>query len=879
MNRLNQFFQKLFSKKEAQPPAEIDALRIDFKSRYHAFKLLLAANNKSLEIMADIERMLRGNTPFGMTFVRASSTALSVNVFNMIKHLDQLSQGKYRELVARFDDIQHQIETTITRRKMHQKQDLVIPFDHVNKEMVDVVGNKMANLGEMKNRLNMKTPEGFVITSAAYELFLSANELQVEIDRRFQSAEIDNIPKLYELSSEVQQLILRAEVPEALRSAIHHALDRLEAKATTRATFALRSSALGEDTSETSFAGQYRSILNVGSNSILEAYKEVVASKYAIQAITYRLNRGFRDEDVAMCVGCMEMVDAQSGGVMYTCNPVDKRDDAIFINAAWGLPKTVVDGSDACDLFVVPRTKPMKVAHAEIKTKARKFICFPEEGVCRLELTGDVQAEPSITEAQALNLAQTAITIEMHYAAAQDIEWAVSSSGDITLLQCRPLKQLEGTRPNRPGAAPQNGHPTIFRGSGITASPGTAFGAVFPVHKSMDILSFPEGAVLVTRQALPLWASLLSRAAAVVTEQGGFAGHLANVAREFGVPAIFSVPGAVDTLKAGNVITVDADNLSIYQGKVESLLLRSPVRENLMMGSPIFATLQQISRHIVPLNLLDPNSPEFQPRNCRTMHDLTRFIHEKSVSEMFNFGKTHDFSERSSKQLYHNVPMQWWILNLDDGFKEEVKGKYVKLENICSIPMRALWEGYAAVAWEGPPPIDGKGLLSVMFGSTMNPALTSGVRSRFADRNYFMISKNYCSLTSRLGYHFSTIEALISERASENYISFQFKGGAADNDRRIKRVYFIRDLLVGYGFRVDVREDNLIARVEGYDIAFMENRLKILGYLTLHTRQLDMIMSNPSSVQYYQSKIMRDIEKICNVECTGPNSVNSGSPL
>jgi pyruvate,water dikinase len=713
----------------------------------------------------------------------------------------------------------------------------------------------------MKNRLDIPTPEGFVITSAGYETFLSANDLQAEIDSRFQAAETDNIAKLYELSSDVQQLILRAEVPEALRSGIYQAVTRLETNIQGKATLALRSSALGEDTPETSFAGQYRSILNVGVDSILEAYKEVVASKYALQAISYRLNRGFRDEDVAMCVGCMEMVDAHAGGVMYSCSPVDDNDDAIFINAAWGLPKTVVDGSGACDLFVVTRNKPMQIRHAEISVKERQFVCFPEEGICRMELTGDMQTQPAITEDQALQLAETAVKIETHYAGPQDIEWAVSRDGAIYILQCRPLQQVKGSRRSRPAAITEK-HPVLVEAKGITASPGTASGKVFPVHKSMDILSFPEGAVLVVRQALPIWASLLSRAAAVVTEQGGFAGHLANVAREFGVPAIFSVPGALERLHAGDEITIDADNLMIYEGKVASLLAGTAPRENLMAGSPIYTVLQHVSQYMIPLNLLDPASPEFRPRNCMTMHDITRFAHEKSVSEMFNFGKTHDFSERSSKQLYHHVPMQWWILNLDDGFKEEVTGKYVTLENICSLPMLAFWEGYAAVAWEGPPPIDGKGLLSVMFGSTMNPALTSGVRSRFADRNYFMISKNYCSLSSRLGYHFSTLEALVSERASENYVSFQFKGGAADNDRRIKRVYFIQEILSTYGFRVDVREDNLIARVEGDDDTFMRDRLKILGYLSLHTRQLDMIMANLSAVQHYQAKLHSDIQAL-----------------
>jgi len=862
MKRLRQYFDKLVSRRRPLEQVDAEALRLDFRARYHAFKLLLAANNKSLEVMADIERVLEGSYPFGMTFVRACSTALSVNVFNMIKYLDQLSHGKYKDLYARFDHIQARIETGLAHRRSVSHQDLVVPFETVNKEMVDLVGNKMANLGEVKNRLGIQTPEGFIVTVAAYEAFLNANDLQTEIDTHFQAADTTGISNLYALSSDVQQLILKAEVPAALENAIRRAMASLKPKKNGRLSLALRSSALGEDAPNTSFAGQYRSILNVGADSVLEAYKEVVASKYAIQAILYRLNRGFRDEDIAMCVGCMEMVDAHAGGVMYSCNPVDQRDDAIFINAAWGLPKTVVDGSDACDLFVVSRKPLMQIRHSEISVKRRKFDCFPEEGVCRMELTGDLRKKPALTEAQAIELATIAVRIEAHYTVPQDIEWAISHDGALYILQCRPLQQLKAAASSGSIATVPEENPVLIQGQGITASPGTAFGKVFPVQKSMDILSFPEGAVLVARQALPVWASLLSRAAAVVTEAGGFAGHLANVAREFGVPAIFSVPRALDILKAGDVITVDADNVSIFKGKIDAILGKAPVRGNLMSGSPVFTTLKEISRWMIPLYLLDPNSADFQPRNCKTLHDITRFAHEKSVSEMFNFGKTHDFSERSGKQLYRHVPMQWWILNLDDGFKHAVKGKYVKLEDIASIPMLAFWKGYAAVAWEGPPPIDGKGLLSVMFGSTMNPALASGVRSRFADRNYFMISKNYCSLNSRLGYHFSTMEALVSDRVSENYVSFQFKGGAADDSRRIQRVYFIRDILFEYGFRVDVREDNLMARVEGGNAAFMTDRLKILGYLSLHTRQLDMIMANPALVRHYRSKITTDIDQV-----------------
>jgi pyruvate,water dikinase len=860
MKKIRNFFKNLFSfDTQPEDPENIEELRVAFKERYHNFKLLLSANNRSLEVMAEMEQALQGDRPYGMSFIRSSATSISVNVFRMIQSLHHLAPDKYEELDARFAAIEKTVDAILKQTRTLPAGRLILPLNALDKDMTEVAGSKMANLGEVKNRIHLKVPAGFVITSSAFKRFMDYNSLQVEIDRKLQSIDSDDIENLYSFSAEIQQMVIRSRIPDDLEAAIRGAWEDLEAESGGKITVALRSSALGEDAEGSSFAGQYRSELNVSFEHVFQAYKEVIASKYSLQAITYRMNKGFRDEDILMCVGCLVMVDAVSGGVTYSRSPVSNRDDRVFINAVWGLPKSVVDGSVACDLFVASRQPHLSIARKEISHKARKFVCYPQEGVCRMDLTDEESTRPCLTDEQAQQLAQIAIRIENHYGMPQDIEWAIAGSGAIHILQCRPLKQIQTGETEDTAIDPELKKRCIA-GGGITASPGAGSGPVYLGDRGVDVLAFPEGAVLVARQALPRWASLLTRASAVITEQGGFAGHLANVAREFGVPALFGIPDAATILKQGQVITVDASHRAVYDGSVQVLLSDTGVsKTHLMEGSPVHEILKKVCQHIIPLHLLDPDSREFCPARCSTFHDITRFIHEKSVIEMFDFGKDHNFSERSSKQLHYRVPMQWWVLNLDDGFKEEVPGKYVTLDNIKSIPMKAFWKGFVSIPWDGPPAMDRKGMLSVMYQSTTNPALTPSMRSAYAERNYFMISRHYCSLSSRLGYHFSTIEALISERPRENYISFQFKGGAADTNRKLRRVHFIKDILEELGFRVEIKEDHLASRLENHDMAHMEKQMEVLGYLTLHTRQLDMIMANSGSVKYYGNKLREDI--------------------
>lgn len=862
MGSVRQYFSRWFQRKKS-PLGEADAerLRLAFKDRYHHFKLLLNANNKALQTMADIERALRGADVFGMAFVRDRCTAASVNVLRMINALEHLSPEKYAGLRTRFDAINREVNRIISSKPVVRDAPLAIPISEIDRTNTGEVGSKMAMLGELKKRLGMHVPDGFAVTTQAYERFFLDTGLRDEVNRLVQSADIEDVEGLHALSTRIKKRIVETDVPGEIAEAVLLQFRALKARAGESLTVAMRSSALGEDSAGSSFAGQYHSELNVAQDDLLDAYKTVVAGKYNLQAMIYRLNRGLRDEDVPMAVGCLQMVDAVAGGVAYSRNPVDAEEDAVVINSVWGLPKAVVDGKAPCDLFVLERGENPTSIREEIRQKSFSYArCDGDSGLCRKEVEENLAGEPSLSEKQRIELARKAIELEKYFGCPQDLEWAVSLDELIYILQCRPLYERKKKAASSRGPQAKTDTPEVIAAGGVTASPGTASGKVFVVERYADILAFPAGGVMVARQALPVWASLIGRSAAVVTAQGGVAGHLASVAREFGVPALFSLENAPNILKAGETVTVDADSRIVYAGRVKE----SPEREAPSVAftekGPIFNLLRAVGDFITPLHLLDPEDRRFQPENCRTYHDITRFVHEKSVFEMFVFGKDHNFLERSGKQLYYKVPMQWWVLNLDDGFRRPVTGKYVHLEDIDSDPMLAFWKGFAAVPWDGPPALDRDGFLSVMFRSTTNPDLVTGLRSRYAEQNYFMISKNFCSLNSRLGYHFSIIEALISERIPENYISFQFKGGAADELRRTQRAEFIGEILETYGFWVTLRVDHLSARIREEGLEYMRQRMAILGYLTLHTRQLDMIMANPGQVAFYQAKLKRDIE-------------------
>ena len=858
--------RKLLGREDSQEPdaeqlAREEAFKARLRERCARFRRLLSSNKTALEAMSDVEEHLSGSRPFGMDYVHAASTRAVTAVFQMVRDLNALSDDGYESLQQAFDRIRGQMQSLLEEQP-HQDGPNIMPLGDIRLRHITLVGGKMANLGEVAAHAGLDVPDGFAVTVSAYYRFMDYSGLRSELNRRIQATDMHSLDEVFSLSAALQQAVLNAPLPPDLEREITESVAEMQRRAGPGLLLALRSSAVGEDSLGVSFAGQYRSELNVPPEEACEVWKEIVASKYAVTAMSYRYQHGIPDDTAPMCVGVLAMVHAAAGGVAYSRDPVAaaRGQEQVLLNAVPGLPQGVVDGAVTPDAFIFTRTNPPKPISKS--------------------LAGLAGIAASLTDAQAAELAQVALALEEYYAEPQDVEWALDSrTGRIVVLQSRPLREADATTENTaaPSEQSQNadasvaaicphlqadvtGGPKVLACGGVAVSPGVGMGPVFVARKEADMLSFPKGSILVVERALPRWAPLLSRAAGMVSETGGMAGHLASVAREYRLPAVFSLPNACNLLDNAGDATLDAGHCAVFEGLNPQLAAQIPEPPNLMEGSPVHQRLDALARLMVPLNLLDPESPQFAPEHCQTLHDITRFCHEKSVQLMFDDGS--DVNQRMGKQLKAGVKLQYWIVDMGGGFRRHVGGRVVDIADIASTPMLALWDGMVAIPWAGPPAASASGFMTVMIESTMNPDLESTAPNAMSNKNFFIISDNYMILQARYGYHFCTVESLAGANNHENFVSFQFKGGAADRQRRRLRARMVADLLEQHGFRADVKDDSLFAVAENFSAADILQKTRMIGYLLIHTRQVDMIMLEQERATAMKNKLGGDMASL-----------------
>jgi pyruvate, water dikinase len=821
-------FRNLFFRKR---PDGVEVLR----ARFARFRHLLEMNNRVLRLIADANEKLGGEYLFDARYLQSLEADLGEAVTAAVRDLAEISGNRYPRLMWAFERARAAVRASLEPQRVTRDMPLTLNIEELGTELADVAGEKMARLGEIRRRLMLTVPDGFVITARACEQVLAhrtvASEFEAYREGRDGSA------------AKLQAAILSAPIPAQVGKAVKQALGRFGRSA----RFAVRSSALGED-ADVSFAGQHATVLNVPRDRVLDAWRRVVASLFSAQASEYRHEHGLSAPAGDMAVGCLLMVPATAAGVLYTVDPSTPQSGKLVVSAVRGLGVPVVEGRGAADAFRVSRALPHSVVVREIADKAEMWVTASAEGTRIVPAPMAERTAPAVSDETLARLAEDALRIERHMKCPQDIEWAIDRDDKLVVLQARPLRLGPAGRPQADDVlSARDRYRVLMQGCGQVACRGIGAGRVFVVGAEEATDGFLAGDVLVTQFASPRLTALVANASAIVSEVGSVTGHLATVAREYRVPTIVGARDATRALSAGTLVTVDADDNRVYEGRVEELLQYQLLRSQPYEETAEFRILRRMLRHVAPLHVRDPSAPGFSPEYCQTYHDIIRFAHERALAE-FGYLDVMKLEGRGkgARNLELEIPLDLVVIDLGGGLAVGVEGDTIAPNQVTSRPLTLLLEGLLAPGVWSTNPAD-MDLEGFMASATRAGPLTlaGGAAVR---RNVALVSADYLNLNLRVGYHFNVVDSYLSPNPEDSYVFFRFVGGVTDVTRRTRRARLLAEILKPQGFKTELSGELIVGRLQGVPQPLCEDRLRMVGRLIGFSRQLDILLRDDETV-------------------------------
>ncbi len=811
------------------------------RETYEAFREILTRNKASLELMAELETIYHDCRKVDLSRVRNICDRLSGEVSAMVEQLNRMSPVAYAELPAYCRKICFYVTLALETMQYDISPPYVLNLCDIPEDGEAVAGGKAWRLSLIRRKLGLPVPEGFAATVSACRYLIEANDLKQKIDDELAQLNVHDSAELEWTATRLGELIVRAEVPGHLAREIMEAGKSLAA-GRENMRFAVRSSAVGED-GLLSFAGQHQSILNAGPEGLIAAYKQVISSKYSPKALHYRISNGLIDVDMPMAVLFLPMLDAESAGVIYTADPEAPSIPVIAIHAVRGLGESLVSGAVNAERYDMTRDSVPLCSRITLGGQRAKTVAGAGGGLKLIPCEESEHAIPCLRPEDCLTLAQWALRMETYFGGPLDIEWCLDSTRGPMILQARPLRVAQ-----QPGVCahphPPAGVRTLME-SGVRAAGGCASGPVFVLTPKRLADEVPQGAVLVAATASPDLSRITHRLSAAVFEIGSPAGHFASIARECRLPVIVQAGDAIQCMRDGMTVTVDADRMKIYEGAVPEICEPRGSRDDPFLASPFRVKVRKALDLISPLTLRDPESPQFAPEGCRTLHDIIRFCHERAMHEMFSLGKRGSRASRGSRRLSTNLPLVLYLLDIAGGVLRCPSGRgNVKIEEIDHAPLHALWSGLSHPDIHWSPEllhIDWEKLEQVTSGAIMS--LDSPLLASFA-----ILSHDYLNLSIRFGYHFAVIDSLCSDAEGESYVLFSFKGGGSAHTGIMLRVLFLIEVLRHHGFKVTTRGDQVEAERARCSAETARAMLAMLGALLGCTRLLDYVLHDEGSV-------------------------------
>ncbi len=876
----------------------------NLKARYHAFRIFLENNGVALEHIAQIDTLLiRGETDE----VRRLTAELISTTAELVDGLNLLSNDAHSSLYRFHGRLGEKILAQLDSLQNTRREGYCIPLDTLRRDAAGTAGTKAANLARLR-RLTLPVPDGFVCTTAGTRRFLSMETLAADIRRLVRNLERGQ-SDLNLAADRITRKILDAPLPDDLARDLENNYRLLEKRVRQQQgepsslAISVRSSGVSEDGAERSFAGQYTSVLNViGSQSLLVAYKEVIASGFSARAISYSLNAGLPPLDFDLAVLCQVMADVDCAGVLFTVDPSEPENGRMLISCVPGLGTQAVGGSSPADLYrplrsVLPseletlpdaanamnaentdNAKTLDITsiaadimdQAEIEKKTVREVAIKEGGV-KMEHLSDAEAsQPLLDVTTIYELMRYGQLLENIWGVAQDIEWAYSSTSGLSLLQSRPLRLAAKGRRNP-------SHDTAKRLlSGTCASSGKVIGCVRIALSLADLTALDndkdnelnqQPTILVLSQSIVDASHLFAQCSGAVVDIGNPTDHLSCVARELGIPMLTGTRHASTTLTNNQWIILDADDgtvreapESVREAAIEAFKKRKERAKGnttdlltSLRAETISPEREALRKLIVPLNLTDAYGSTFSLLECRSLHDIIRYSHEMAVMAMFDTGDmVMDFAGSLLRPLDIGVPFSFLVIDLGGGLRRTEESflrkqlafpKPLGREDVLSIPLAALCDGLMTpgLSWHSSP--DNAAMGNIMSQSI----LSGGGRRPIGSCNYALAARDYINLNARVEFHFAMLDAICGRDTHANYIRFRFKGGGAGRERGHRRALFLQHVLEQNGFYTTVIEDLITATLTGASKEIVHERLIMIGRLLGFSRFLDGIMSEDAA--------------------------------
>lgn len=310
---------------------------------------------------------------------------------------------------------------------------LIKTFKKLSKNDANIAGGKGASLGEM-TQAGIPVPSGFVILADAFEKFLVATDLNVEIESILEKVDHQKIHTIENASEKIQAWILQARMPKSIKEEIEKEFRKLGVK-----FVAVRSSATAEDGAEAAWAGQLESFLNTTEKTLLENVQKCWASLFTPRAIFYRFEKKLHKQKISVAVVVQKMIQSEKSGIAFSVHPVTEDPNQLIIEAGFGLGEAIVSGSVTPDSYVVEKNSK-NIIDINVSRQKEGLYQKPKGGSVwkTLGKKGETQV---LSEKEIKELSELIIKIENHYGFPCDIEWA-QENGKFYIVQSRPITTL-----------------------------------------------------------------------------------------------------------------------------------------------------------------------------------------------------------------------------------------------------------------------------------------------------------------------------------------------------------------------------------------------------------------------------------------------------